>query len=79
MLRMMLLYRECWLNHLCLNGTTGLDPEGIKIRAAQGLEAADFILPGFWVWGRIIENLAEIGYDHNNLRLVSIVYLELLG
>jgi len=29
---------------------TGLDPPRIKIRAAQGLEAADFFLPGFWVW-----------------------------
>jgi len=29
-----------------LNGSTGLDPEGIKLRAAQGLEAADYLFPG---------------------------------
>jgi phospholipid:diacylglycerol acyltransferase len=31
-------------------------------RAAVGLEAADYVIGGYWVWGKIIENLAEIGY-----------------
>jgi phospholipid:diacylglycerol acyltransferase len=67
MMRFMVIDSSCWLEHLKLDSRTGNDPDGIKIRSAQGLEAADFILPGFWVWARIIENLAEIGYDHNNL------------
>ena len=66
MLRTLLMDKECWIEHLRLDILTGRDPEGIRMRAAQGLEAADFILPGFWVWARIISNLAEIGYDHNN-------------
>lgn len=71
MLRTLLMDKECWIEHLRLDPRTGRDPEGIRIRAAQGLEAADFILPGFWVWARIISNLAEIGYDHNNLHMAA--------
>ena len=71
MLRTLLMDKECWTDHLRLNPETGGDPEGIRIRAAQGLEAADFIMPGFWVWARIIANLAEIGYDHNSLYMAS--------
>lgn len=71
MMRFMIMDGACWMQHLKLNSSTGGDPEGIKLRPAQGLEAADFILPGFWVWARIIENLAEIGYDHNNLQMAA--------
>lgn len=71
MLRTLLMDKECWIDHLRLNPHTGQDPEGIRLRAAQGLEAADFILPGFWVWARIISNLAEIGYDHNSLHMAA--------
>lgn len=71
MLRTLLMDKECWIEHLKLDPKTGRDPEGIRIRAAQGLEAADFLLPGFWVWARIISNLAEIGYDHNNLHMAA--------
>ena len=71
MLRTLLMDKECWIEHLRLDPRTGKDPEGIRMRAAQGLEAADFILPGFWVWARIISNLAEIGYDHNNLHMAA--------
>lgn len=45
MLRMLFLDKNCWLEHIKLNQSSGLDPEGIKIRAAQGLEAADFFMP----------------------------------
>lgn len=71
MMRVMVLDSVCWLQHLKLNATTGSDPAHIKLRPAQGLEAADFILPGFWVWGRMIENFAELGYDHNNLVMAA--------
>lgn len=30
-----------------LDSETGLDPEGIRLRAAQGLEAADYLVPGY--------------------------------
>jgi Lecithin:cholesterol acyltransferase len=38
--------RKCWMEHLSLNFTTGLDPAGIKLRNAQGLDAVDFFFPG---------------------------------
>ena len=66
MLRILLLDKDCWIQHMKLDSVSK-DPEGIRIRAAQGLESSDFILPGFWVWSKIIQNLAEVGYDHRNL------------
>ena len=71
MLRMMILDRECWLEHMRLDVTTGSDPGVIKVRAAQGLEAADFMFPGIWVLGRIIENLAQVGYDSNTMYMAA--------
>ena len=39
-----LLDSACWFEHMSLDEQTGLDPEGIKIRAAQGLESVDFFI-----------------------------------
>ncbi|KAJ3121824.1 hypothetical protein HK098_003338 [Nowakowskiella sp. JEL0407] len=63
--------RECWMAHMKLDPVTGLDPPGIKLRAALGLDAADYLFPGYWVWARIINNLAALGYDNNNMHLAS--------
>jgi phospholipid:diacylglycerol acyltransferase len=63
--------RECWLRHMALNATTGLDPEGIRIRPAQGFEAADYIISSYWVWARMIQNLADVGYDGTNMEMKS--------
>lgn len=71
MLRMMLTDKECWIEHMRLDPVTFSDPSGIKIRAAQGLEAADFWLPGMWVFAKIIENLAQVGYDSNSMYMAS--------
>lgn len=49
-----------------LDKKTGLDPPGIKLRAAQGFDAADFFITGYWIWNKILENLATIGYDPTN-------------
>ena len=49
-----------------LDKETGLDPPGIKLRAAQGFDAADFFITGYWIWNKILENLATIGYDPTN-------------
>jgi len=48
-----------------LDKSTGVDPPNIKLRAAQGFDASDFIA-GDWIWSKIIENLAMIGYDPTN-------------
>lgn len=57
----------CFLEHISLNLTTGLDPDGIKVRPAQGLDNVEYLIPGFWVWAKIIESLADIGYDSHDL------------
>lgn len=71
MLKTLLMDKACWMDHLRVDPRTGRDPPGIRIRPAQGLEAADFLLPGFWVWAKIIAGLAEVGYDHTNLHMAA--------
>ncbi|GLI65076.1 hypothetical protein VaNZ11_008503 [Volvox africanus] len=61
----------CWFQHMELDPRTGLDPTGIKIRAAVGLEAVDYFIQGYWVWGKLVEALADVGYDSNNLVSMS--------
>lgn len=56
-----------------LNATTGLDPDGIRLRVASGLSAADYFVGPFWVWGQVIRNLADIGYDERLLHFARFV------
>ena len=41
------------------------------MRAAIGFDAADYLIPGYWIWARAVENLAAIGYDSNNMIMES--------
>lgn len=67
MLRTMVLDKTCWLKHIKLDPETGLDPPGIKLRASLGFDAADFFVAGYWIWNKILQNLAVIGYGPNNM------------
>ncbi|CAO3645287.1 unnamed protein product [Cunninghamella echinulata] len=71
MFRAVIMDKDSWIQHVRLDPHTGLDPPGSKIRAAQGLDAADYFVSGYWIWGKIIENLAVVGYDSNNMFLAS--------
>ncbi|KAI8318867.1 Lecithin:cholesterol acyltransferase [Martensiomyces pterosporus] len=71
MFKAILLDKECWVRHMMLDKRTGLDPPGIKLRAAKGLDAADYFITGYWIWGKAIENLAVLGYDSNDMSLAS--------
>eukprot|EP01129_Flabellula_baltica_P010969 TRINITY_DN4711_c0_g1_i2.p1 TRINITY_DN4711_c0_g1~~TRINITY_DN4711_c0_g1_i2.p1 ORF type:complete len:598 (-),score=128.54 TRINITY_DN4711_c0_g1_i2:237-2030(-) len=71
MMESMLRSPECWMKHMSLDPNTGLDPEGVKIRPAVGLEAADYLFPGYWVWGKLIQNLGYLGYDTNDIYMAS--------
>ncbi|KAI9202260.1 Lecithin:cholesterol acyltransferase-domain-containing protein [Polychytrium aggregatum] len=66
-----LMDKNCWINHMKLDEETGLDPPGFRLRAAQGLDAADYLFPGYWVFARLISNFAAIGYDNNQMMLAS--------
>lgn len=65
-MRALILDKASWKRHIMLDKVTGLDPPGIKLRASQGFDAADFFITGYWIWNKIIENLATIGYDPSN-------------
>jgi len=66
MMRALVLDQAAWKKHIMLDKETGLDPPGIKLRAAQGFDATDFFITGYWIWNKILENLATIGYDPTN-------------
>ena len=63
--------REKWMSSLILDPETGLDPDRAKVRASQGIDAASSFIQGYWIWSKIVENLAVIGYDPNNLILAA--------
>jgi len=44
------LNKERWMASLMLDPVTGLDPPGVKVRAAEGLDAASSFIQGFWLW-----------------------------
>jgi hypothetical protein len=58
---------NCWLQHLSLDLDTGLDPPGIKLRPVTGLSGLDYFVQGYGVWAALIQGLADLGYDSNNL------------
>lgn len=66
MMRALVLDQAQWKRHVMLDKNTGLDPPGVKLRAAQGFDSADFFITGYWIWNKILENLASIGYDPTN-------------
>ncbi|KAK4452090.1 Lecithin:cholesterol acyltransferase-domain-containing protein [Podospora aff. communis PSN243] len=66
MMRALVMDKENWKRHIMLDKETGLDPPDIKLRAAQGFDATDFFITGYWIWNKIIENLASLGYDSTN-------------
>lgn len=67
--------RYCIMKNLALDPVTGGDPEGIKLRCAQGFSAADFFIGNdwmwgnYWVWSKILENLADLDYDANSMTM----------
>lgn len=67
MLKTMVLEKSCWLKHIKLDPETGLDPPNYKLRAAQGFEAADFFMAGYWLWNKVLQNLGAIGYESNKM------------
>jgi hypothetical protein len=73
MLKNIVADRECWLRHMQQNESTWSDPFGKRVRAASGLSAADYFLSPdtYYIWGPIIANLAELGYDESSLFLAA--------
>jgi phospholipid:diacylglycerol acyltransferase len=66
MMRALVTDKAGWKRHIMLDKETGMDPPGVKLRAAQGFDATDFFITGYWIWNKILENLATVGYDPTN-------------
>jgi len=66
MMRALVMDKEIWKKHIMLDKQTGLDPPLVKLRSAQGFDATDFFITGYWIWNKVFENLASIGYDPTN-------------
>lgn len=71
MLRAVVTRKEAWLKAIKLDLETGLDPPGVKVRAAQGFDAAAYFVQGYWIWQKIIENLAVLDYDPLDMSLLA--------
>lgn len=56
---------------MSLDNVTGVDPPGIRVRPVTGLVAADYFMPGYFVWAVLIKNLAEIGYEEKTMYMAS--------
>ncbi|CAB9507140.1 Phospholipid:diacylglycerol acyltransferase [Seminavis robusta] len=61
--------KNCWREHLALDPHSGMDPEGIRLRAAEGFEAADYFMANYWVWEKLLENLADLGYSPSTMSI----------
>ncbi len=66
MMRALITDKAEWKRHIMLDQQTGLDPHGIKLRAAQGFSAIDCFIRGYWIWDKVIQKLASIGYAPSN-------------
>ncbi|CAA2945073.1 phospholipid:diacylglycerol acyltransferase 2 [Olea europaea subsp. europaea] len=60
-----------WLEHLSLDGETGLDPPEIRVRTIPGLVAVDYFALGYFVWAILIGNLAHISYEGKNMYMLA--------
>ncbi|SCU83078.1 LAMI_0C01926g1_1 [Lachancea mirantina] len=81
MLKSMVLDKVCWLRHVMLDPETGLDPPNFTLRAAQGFEASDFFMAGYWIWNKVLQNLGAIGYEPTKMSTAAydwrLAYLDL--
>lgn len=71
MIRAVLTDKDRWVEAMAVDLETGLDPPGYKVRAAQGLDAASEFIQGYWVWQKVVQNLAAIGYDTSTMDLAA--------
>ena len=66
--------KQCWLEYLLL-GPDGLDPiynnRTRKLRPPKGLSAAEYFVQGYWIWAKVIKNLAAVGYDINDITMAA--------
>lgn len=62
---------QCWLDVFSTSKETGLDQDGVRVRADLGFTSVDYFVPGYWVWAKVLVNLADIGYDPQSMSVIS--------
>ncbi|GET86364.1 phospholipid:diacylglycerol acyltransferase, putative [Leishmania tarentolae] len=62
---------QCWLDMFSMSKTTGMDRNDTKVRAGTGFASVDYFVPGYWVWAKVLINLADIGYDPQNMAVLT--------
>lgn len=62
---------QCWTELFSMDLKTGLDKPGIKVRADSGFASVDYFIPGYWVWAKVLVNLADIGYDPQSMAVAT--------
>ncbi|KNC70016.1 hypothetical protein SARC_17463, partial [Sphaeroforma arctica JP610] len=43
---------KCWMIQMALNVTTGLDPEGVKLRPVEGIAGGIEFNEVYWLWNQ---------------------------
>lgn len=71
MIRAVLTDKDRWVEAIGIDLDTGLDPPEHKVRAAQGLDAASEFIQGYWIWQKVVQNLATIGYDTDTMDMAA--------
>ncbi|KAG5511083.1 hypothetical protein GH5_07289 [Leishmania sp. Ghana 2012 LV757] len=62
---------QCWLDLFSMDKKTGMDRNDTKVRADSGFASVDFFVPGYWVWAKVLINLADIGYDPQSMAVMT--------
>ncbi|KAK7198730.1 phospholipid:diacylglycerol acyltransferase [Novymonas esmeraldas] len=62
---------QCWLDVFSMHKKTGMDRDDTKVRADSGFASVDFFVPGYWVWAKVLINLADIGYDPQSMAVMT--------
>lgn len=71
MILLMLRDPGCWFELFSLDPVSGMDKPGTRVRGGEGAGSVGEFVPGFWVWEKIIRNLADIGYDSSSLAVAT--------
>lgn len=69
MLRAILKDKDQWIRALSLDPDTGLDPPGVKVRAAQGFDAASYFITGYF----IVSPLSDASRENRELTTAFLV------
>ncbi|AIN96020.1 phospholipid:diacylglycerol acyltransferase, putative [Leishmania panamensis] len=62
---------QCWLDLFSMDKKTGMDRNDTKVRPDSGFTSVDFFFPGYWVWAKVLINLADIGYDPQSMAVMT--------